>query len=92
MDRTNRLERSARWFGLLSGIGASLVANFQELNVLIVHGIGALMAFGGGVTYLWLRTFASDFQKKLRLPICVIATASLVTCIIAGGIAMLEYT
>lgn len=91
VDKTNRHERIALWLGIVSGIGASLVANFQELNVLAIHGLGALMAFGGGVSYVWLRTVASDFQKKIRLPICALATLSLLACSVAGAISFLGY-
>lgn len=92
MDEPNNLERIAYKVGIVSGIGASIVANFQELNVLVVHGIGALMAFGGGVSYLWLRTFASGFQRKQRWPICALASVSLLACAVGGGVAVLEYT
>ena len=92
IDRSNKLERIACTLGIVGGIGASLVANFQELNVIVVHGIGAAMAFIGGVAYIWLRTVASDFQKTIRWPICVLATASLLICTIAGGLSILAYT
>ncbi|XP_018494365.1 DNA damage-regulated autophagy modulator protein 1 [Galendromus occidentalis] len=91
VDKENRLERISVWFGITAGIGASLVANFQELNVLLIHIVGALLAFGGGVIYLWLRTFASDFQRKIRWPICVLASVSLLACAIAGAISLAKY-
>ncbi|KAB0801647.1 hypothetical protein PPYR_03833 [Photinus pyralis] len=37
-------------------LGISITANFQENNILIVHLIGALMAFGIGSVYLALQT------------------------------------
>lgn len=55
-------------FGLVASLGISIVGNFQETNVFIVHVIGALMAFVVGCVYLftqvrhfhlscWTRTF-----------------------------------
>lgn len=39
--------------GLLSSFGLSLVANFQETSVLVVHMIGGFLCFGGGTAYFW---------------------------------------
>jgi len=40
-------------FGLISTAGLSIVANFQETSVIVVHLIGALLCFGGGTAYFW---------------------------------------
>lgn len=40
-------------FGIISAIGLTIVANFQESTVLAVHLIGALFCFGGGTVYFW---------------------------------------
>lgn len=40
-------------FGLISTAGLSIVANFQETSVIVVHLIGALLCFGGGTVYFW---------------------------------------
>jgi hypothetical protein len=43
------------WIGYLSCFGLSLVANFQETNVIIVHLTGAFLCFGLGTVYIWLQ-------------------------------------
>lgn len=40
-------------FGLLSTAGLSIVANFQETSMIVVHLIGAFLCFGGGTAYFW---------------------------------------
>lgn len=45
--------------GCITCFGVSLVGNFQEQNVLAVHLIGALGAFGGLAIYDMLQTFIS---------------------------------
>jgi hypothetical protein len=45
----------ALWTGLLSCFGLSLVANFQETNVIVVHLTGAFLCFGLGTLYVWLQ-------------------------------------
>ncbi|MCL4124652.1 UNVERIFIED_CONTAM: hypothetical protein GTU68_042268 [Idotea baltica] len=54
-----RFNKAGFIIGTLAAFGISLVANFQETNVLSVHLVGALMAFGGGVVYLWLQALCS---------------------------------
>jgi len=45
----------ALWTGFLSCFGLSLVANFQETNVIVVHLTGAFLCFGLGTVYIWLQ-------------------------------------
>jgi hypothetical protein len=45
----------ALWIGFLSCFGLSLVANFQETNVIVVHLTGAFLCFGLGTVYIWLQ-------------------------------------
>lgn len=45
--------------GLISALGVSIVANFQETSVLIVHFAGAILAFGLGNIYCWIQTCMS---------------------------------
>ncbi|XP_046434432.1 DNA damage-regulated autophagy modulator protein 2 isoform X1 [Neodiprion pinetum] len=45
--------RAALILGLLTCLGLSMVANFQETNVIVVHLIGALVCFGCGTAYFW---------------------------------------
>ncbi|KAA0199235.1 hypothetical protein HAZT_HAZT000111 [Hyalella azteca] len=54
-----RANRAAAFFGYISALGMSLSANFQETNVISVHLVGAIMAFGGGTLYLWLQAVCS---------------------------------
>ncbi|CAE1157558.1 DRAM2 [Acanthosepion pharaonis] len=52
--------------GLLAAMGVSIVANFQESNVLIGHVVGAVLAFAlGTLGYGWLQTIIS---YRTRLP------------------------
>ncbi|XP_037938674.1 DNA damage-regulated autophagy modulator protein 2 [Teleopsis dalmanni] len=54
-----RNNRIAVWFGLASCFGISIVANFQETNVRIVHFIGAFFCFGCGTMYFWMQALLS---------------------------------
>ncbi|EDO41792.1 predicted protein [Nematostella vectensis] len=51
-----RLNITSLVFGLLAGLGASLVANFQVDAVTIVHLTGAVMVFLCSVFYCWIQT------------------------------------
>ena len=50
----------------LAGIGMSMVANFQELNVDQLHYTGAAMTFGLGGIYILGRVELAD-RKKTKL-------------------------
>ncbi|KAK7098942.1 DNA damage-regulated autophagy modulator protein 2-like [Littorina saxatilis] len=52
--------------GIIASLGASVVGNFQEDNVLSVHLLGAAMAFGGGGVYIWMQALLS--YKMANLP------------------------
>ncbi|KAM3727407.1 DNA damage-regulated autophagy modulator protein [Dirofilaria immitis] len=53
------------WFGYFSAFGVSLIGNFQEINFIIIHYIGAFMAFGFGLIYIWIQTiFTYRMQPK----------------------------
>uniref|UniRef100_A0A914ZTJ5 DNA damage-regulated autophagy modulator protein 2 n=1 Tax=Parascaris univalens TaxID=6257 RepID=A0A914ZTJ5_PARUN len=76
------------WIGYFSAFGVSVVGNFQENNVIIVHYAGALLAFGCGLIYTWAQTvFSYNMNPKLakpivshcRLMLCVISTMFFVT-------------
>lgn len=54
-----KLNRNSLFIGLASCYGISIVANFQETNVLIMHYIGAYTCFGMGTIYLWLQSIIS---------------------------------
>lgn len=57
--RIGRLSRIALWIGFGSCLGCSVVGNFQETNVRMVHFIGAFCCFGLGTVYFWLQAFLS---------------------------------
>lgn len=48
-------------FGLTSTAGLSIVANFQETSVFVVHIIGAVLCFGGGTAYFWTQAVCSFY-------------------------------
>jgi len=77
--------------GYLSAFGTSLVANFQETRVLIVHNIAAMVAFFAGLVYCWGQTVFSYVMKPrmfglylshTRLLICISATVFLVVHVV----------
>ncbi|XP_066583529.1 DNA damage-regulated autophagy modulator protein 2-like isoform X2 [Prorops nasuta] len=53
-----------RWalvLGMTSTLGLSMVANFQETSVIVVHLIGAMLCFGGGTAYFWTQAICSFY-------------------------------
>ncbi|KAI6191235.1 hypothetical protein M3Y97_00206300 [Aphelenchoides bicaudatus] len=83
------------WLGYTSALGVSIVANFQESNVISVHYFGALLAFGCGLVYTWAQTiFSYMINPKLakpvvshcRLVICILSTCFFTTTIVFGPI------
>uniref|UniRef100_A0A914WI34 DNA damage-regulated autophagy modulator protein 2 n=1 Tax=Plectus sambesii TaxID=2011161 RepID=A0A914WI34_9BILA len=75
--------------GCLSAFGMSIVANFQETTVLVVHDIGALTAFFAGTAYCWGQVLFSYvmtprmFELRLshaRLVLCLASTVFLLLC------------
>lgn len=45
------------YIGFLGVLGISLVANFQETNNIVMHMVGAQMAFGCGSVYIILQVY-----------------------------------
>lgn len=84
-------------FGLLAAIGVLLVANFQETNVIVVHLVGAFMAFALGGTYTWFQTVISYKMSPLpghkawvshfRLALSVIITVCCVMVVVFAQLA-----
>lgn len=79
------LNRIALWLGWLSSFGVSVVANFQETEVLYVHLCGAFLAVGVGTAYTWVNTIMSFRMQplvntltiaRLRLFLSVLATVA----------------
>lgn len=56
------LNKFALVSGLLSALGVSIVANFQELQLFTIHMIGAISAFGFGLIYCATQTRLSYFM------------------------------
>ncbi|XP_045175798.2 DNA damage-regulated autophagy modulator protein 2-like isoform X4 [Mercenaria mercenaria] len=54
--------------GLLTIFGVSLVGNFQETNILVVHLLGAFLAFGVGFVYMILQTIISCKSVSFKIP------------------------
>lgn len=87
-DSILKLNKHAFFWGILSPLGLSLVANFQETSVEIVHVIGATMVLGFGVVYEFLQT-AISFRMhpsynglricKVRLVISIISVIGFLT-------------
>ncbi|XP_015111768.1 DNA damage-regulated autophagy modulator protein 2 [Diachasma alloeum] len=89
-----RLNRVAFAVGLISTLGISVVANFQETSVLSVHLIGAIAAFGGGTVYIWLQAIISYKMQplgpaplviNLRLALCMMSTVLFFATFIAAA-------
>lgn len=59
---------TATVFGVITCIGISLVANFQETSVITVHFLGAVLAFGAGSLYLIIQVKYSYITVKQYLP------------------------
>lgn len=58
---TGRLSWWALWIGFGSCLGCSIVGNFQETNVRMVHFVGAFCCFGLGTIYFWLQAILSYY-------------------------------
>lgn len=67
----NKMNNNAVWIGILSCLGCSIVANFQETNVRIVHFVGAFTCFGMGTVYFWIQALISydihQFMGSIRM-------------------------
>jgi len=85
-----RLNKVALVFGVLSSVGAGIVANFQEDAVAYVHIVGALMVFLFGILYCWVQSFISYKMKScglitntllfLRLTLTIIVSIFFISC------------
>lgn len=92
-----RLNRIANFFGLLSALGLSVVANFREIELFKIHLFGALMAFGFGATYCWFQTWLSYSMAPLvnsiamarwRLFLSIVITINFLTTCVMGQISI----
>jgi len=94
-----RLNQIALFFGACSSLGVSLVANFQEKNVISVHIIGAMMAFVLGTVYCFIQTGITKKMHPMynslsiwvwRLIISLVGMVSLICTGIFGAVATYE--
>uniref|UniRef100_A0A914YZK9 CWH43-like N-terminal domain-containing protein n=1 Tax=Panagrolaimus superbus TaxID=310955 RepID=A0A914YZK9_9BILA len=54
-----------------------MLANFQEGNVIVIHYIGAFLAFGCGLIYIWAQTlFSYLMNPKINFVEHVLGTCS----------------
>ncbi|XP_033751848.1 DNA damage-regulated autophagy modulator protein 2-like isoform X2 [Pecten maximus] len=93
--RLRRLNKAGLVLGILSSLGLSIVANFQETVVEPVHLTGASLVLGCGVLYEFLQTFLTyhmypefngQFIARVRLVLSVISAVSMVTAFTSAGI------
>ncbi|CAI2725049.1 unnamed protein product [Schistosoma spindalis] len=57
--------------GCLSALGMSIVANFQEASLIVVHLIGAMMTFGLGIIFSALVTYSTRRHLEYNFRIYV---------------------
>jgi hypothetical protein len=74
----------AKWLGYGASFGMLIVAAFQDVNVGVVHVIGAIMTFGLGWFYALIHTWVSyrlgDRRWQFRIAIVVLSVISLGAC------------
>lgn len=95
METSEKLNQTALWLGIGSALGCSIVANFQETNVRIMHYVGALNCFGLGTAYFWIQAnltyYISPYQGSVRLAhirlgLAVLCTICFVVVAVTGVI------
>ncbi|KAJ8921753.1 hypothetical protein NQ315_010663 [Exocentrus adspersus] len=98
--KNHRLNLISFYVGLGAATGVSVVANFQEAYVLVVHLIGAYTAFGFGSIYQCLQTvlyykmskiIANPFLNVVRIFLSLISTIAFIICAIFATIAFGMY-
>uniref|UniRef100_A0A6B2E6C5 Putative conserved secreted protein n=1 Tax=Phlebotomus kandelakii TaxID=1109342 RepID=A0A6B2E6C5_9DIPT len=94
-DSTWKLNSRGLWIGFGSCLGISIVANFQETNVRIVHLVGAFLCFGLGTIYFWIQAVisyylhpyvGSMFRAHVRLFLSVVCTIFFIVVAVTGVI------
>ncbi|XP_054271761.1 DNA damage-regulated autophagy modulator protein 2 [Macrosteles quadrilineatus] len=98
--RAIKLNKAGLWLGLLSSFGLSLVANFQETNVIYVHFAGALLCFGVGTIYFWVQAVLSSHLHPIahssamvwfRYVLSAICTVLFFVILVTGIISHLQF-
>lgn len=83
-EKVFALNKFALGAGLLSAVGISIVANFQELQLFTVHMIGAFSTFGFGMIYFAAQTRLSYYMQSIVQSGLLLARCRLIlTCILA---------
>uniref|UniRef100_A0AC34R0Q8 DNA damage-regulated autophagy modulator protein 2 n=1 Tax=Panagrolaimus sp. JU765 TaxID=591449 RepID=A0AC34R0Q8_9BILA len=91
------LDRHGRWrtisfllmlVGFVSAFGMSLVANFQETSVALVHFIGAMMAFFGAAIFCWGQIFLSYALTPYMTPLWLNHFRTVLTAIGTGALVL----
>lgn len=88
------------WIGWIGTFGVTLVANFQETSVSIVHFIGTFIAFGSSIIYMWLQTVMSYYAypllnslavARVRLTLTLLTSICFIITVVTGAIAMKQF-
>lgn len=91
--RVLRMNTISLWLGWAASVGVSVVANFQETEVLYVHLAGATVALAGATVYTWVNTVMSFRMHPLvntrsmaflRLFLSLVATVAFVSTAITA--------
>ena len=98
--RVHILNDVSFFIGFLTAMGAMMVSNFQESNVLSVHLIGAFMCFGAGMIYCWIHsylsyltmgTLTSKLKLYFRLGFSCVSTVGLILTTLGGTLANVKF-
>lgn len=88
-----RLNKNGLLAGFGSCLGISIVGNFQETNVRMVHFFGAFLAFGLGTVFFWFQAVTTYYiqphvgtiyKAHLRLGLSVLCTIGFIVVAITG--------
>lgn len=100
-NREFALNKLSLFVGLASAAGLSIVANFQELQLFVVHMIGAYSAFGFGLIYCVLQTRLSFYMfpivkaglvlARCRLVLTIILAIAFTTSTVFGPLAIKQF-
>ncbi|XP_043279319.1 DNA damage-regulated autophagy modulator protein 2-like [Venturia canescens] len=99
-DSLQKWNRAGLVFGLLTNLGLSIVANFQETSVLVVHMIGAFMCFGAGTIYFWSQAVCSYYLQphgcsilvaRARIIMAIFMTICFIVTIVCGTLSFRLY-
>lgn len=98
--RIMRLNKASVYLGFISCFGLSLVANFQETNVIYVHLTGAFLCFGVGTLYFWVQALCSYHMHPVanslkmahfRIVLASICTIFFVILTVTGVMSHLQF-